>query len=129
MENKGKEGSFVRRIGKHELIASHLITVKAISENRWYKPFLEDFIKKKIETEIDEFWQAEIELLNIKAAKDKTEIEISVYMAGVGESKTIKQWTREWTREWLENHIGDLFRITKLEVKAVSPLALISDGE
>ena len=119
-----KKGSFVIRIGKYGVIASHLITLKGVSEDRWYKPFLIDFIKKMVETEINEFWQAEIELLNV-STEDLTEIEVAVYIAGVGESKTIKQWTREW----LENHIGNLFHITNLEVKAVSSLARISDGE
>ena len=123
MKDKERKGSFVIRIGNKGVIASHLITVEGISGDRWYKPFLMDLIKKKVK-EIDDFWQAEMELFHAKEG-EKTEIKVGIYIAGVGESETIKQWAREW----LENHIGSLFCITKLEVKAVSSLARISDRE
>ena len=132
METEESKGSFVITIGENKLMASHMITVEGALEDKWYKPFLTDFIKKKVNTEIDEFWQAEIELLDIRnvgakdqEVKDQTEIKVAVYIAGVGSSETIKKYTHEW----LENHIGGLFRITNLEVKAVSSLARTSDEE
>ena len=118
MEKEESKGSFVILIGEKKLMASHLITVEGVLEDKWNKPFLTDFIKKKVETEINDSWQAEIELLRIEV-KEKTEIKIGVFIAGIGSLEMVKQWSREW----LEKHIGNFAIITKLEVRPMSPLA------
>ncbi len=119
----GEKGGFVIRIGQTGVMASHLITINGIFNlEYWEKEEIENFIKTKMQ-EIDELFQAEIELLNIEMGR-KTRIRMQVLVASVGSKRIIE----EWSRKWLKNHIGPIARITKLEVRAVSPLARISNG-
>ncbi|MCK4354756.1 hypothetical protein KAW43_00140 [Candidatus Parcubacteria bacterium] len=116
-----KKGSYAITIGKIGVMASHLIMINGIFKLEYCeKEEIEYFIKTKTQ-EIDDSFQAEIEFLKIEMGK-KTRIEIQILVALFGSLKTIE----EWSREWLKNHIGNnIAHITKLEIKAISPSALL----
>lgn len=110
-------GDFTIRL-ERGIIASHSVEINGIFKKEWKKEEIEDFIRAKI-SEINEAFQAEIELLSIEMGK-KTRIRIQVLIASVGSAKTMERWSREW----LGNHIEkNEACITRLKVRAISPLS------
>lgn len=127
-QQEKKGGEFYIRLKKGTM-ASHLIKVKGVFKKKWDKHQIERYIKAKIEKEINDYYEAELELLKV----EENRIEVWVFIATVGYCETIK----EWANEWLEHHITQspdevergISEIESVEVEAVSPLSRMMEGQ
>lgn len=79
--------------------ATHLIKVKGKFSPIWTKGELEEYVRRKIKEEIEDYYSTQTELLSI----EDNVIEVWVLISALFENSYLK----EMVKKWLEEHIKE----------------------
>lgn len=103
--------------------ATHLIKVKGESSSEWTEERLKEYVNRKIKYEIDDYYEAQIELLDVR---DNT-IEVWVFVSALMETAYLK----EMVDKWLQGHVGDEGITVKSSeiVEILTPETLLDDDK
>ncbi len=78
--------------------ATHLIKMKDKFSPTWTEDELEEYVRKKIKEEIEDYYSTQIELLSI----EDNFIEVWVFISALLENSYLKEMVK-----WLEEHIKE----------------------
>ncbi|MFO7966493.1 MAG: hypothetical protein R6U44_02720 [Archaeoglobaceae archaeon] len=104
-------------------LATHLIKVKGEFSSEWTEEKLKEYIDRKINVEIDDYYSAQIELLDIR---DST-IEVWVFVSALMGTAYLK----EMVDKWLQGHVGDEGITVKSSeiVEILTPETILDDDK
>lgn len=97
-------------------IATHLIKIKGkIDKNVWTKETLKDYVKSKIDRDIQSFYHTDLELFGI----DGDVVDVWVFVSTLSSNVS-----KDIICKWLDNHIKeDGITVTCLEIEEIFDLS------